>query len=60
MKDFFRHFPPELDEKIALKMIHHKLHKAMHYFKDDKEDEFVECLEKLKDMIEVFLQEVKE
>lgn len=57
MKEFFRHFPPELDEKTAIKAMHCKMHEAKEKFKDDDE-EYLECLEKLKDMITIYLQEV--
>lgn len=56
MKLFFDHFPPELSEKIAMKMMHHKMHEAMKKFKEN-DNSHLECLEKLKDMITIYLQE---
>lgn len=58
MTEFFRHFPPELSEKIAFKMMREKMCKAYEKYKDD-DNEYIECLESLKDMLTVFLQEVK-
>lgn len=37
-------------------MMHHKMHEAYEKFKNDDES-YEECLEKLKDMITLFLQE---
>lgn len=56
MKLFFEHFPPELSEKIAFKMMCHKMDEAYEKFKDNDEH-YLACLDKLKDMITVYLQE---
>lgn len=57
MKEFFKHFPPEFSEGLAIKMMRHKLEEAYKKCKDDDES-YVEDLEKVKDMIEYFLQEI--
>lgn len=57
MTEFFKHFPPEFSESMAIKMIKHKIEKA--YEKCKKHDEtYVDELEKAKEMIELFLQEI--
>lgn len=57
MIEFFKHFPPELSEGIAIKMMELKLHQAYEKCEDD-DASYIEDLEKVKDMIELFLQEV--
>lgn len=57
MTEFFKHFPPELDEKTAIKMMNCKMHEVKEKLKED-DDDYVECLEKLKDMITVYLDEI--
>lgn len=52
MKVFFQHFPMELSEKTALKVMYKVMCDVV-----KKEDDYIEKLEKLKDMIELFLQE---
>lgn len=56
MVEFFKHFPPERPEALAIKMMKCKLRKACE--KHERNDEsYIEDLEKLKDMLEVFLKE---
>lgn len=57
MKEFFRNYPPEFSELTALKMIKHKLHEAYHKCKDNDET-YVEDLEKVHEMIEMYLKEL--
>lgn len=56
MTEFFKHFPPELSSKVAFKMMVHKMCEAEKAFKDNDEY-YLTCLDKLKDMITVFIQE---
>lgn len=65
MKLFFEYFPADLSPKLAMKMMHKKMHEAYEGFEKsvDKEEDskyYLECLEKLKDMITIYLQETKE
>ena len=56
LKDFFQHFPLELTDKYALKMIHKKIEEAEEYHKDGKD--YRECLYKVKMMIDKLLEEL--
>lgn len=62
MKLFFEYFPAKLTAKTAFSMMHDKMHEAYKAFKKAEENGedskyYLECLEKLKDMITIFMQE---
>lgn len=63
MKSFFEYFPAKLTEKMAMCMIHEKMHEAYKAFKKAEESEgdseyYLECLEKVKDMITIYLKDM--
>lgn len=56
LKEFFVHYPLELTDKYALKMIHKKIEEVEEYRKDGKD--YRSCLHKVKLMIDKLLEEL--
>lgn len=56
MERFFQQFPVKLSEKVALKMMHEVLECAKEKYKE-KDEAYMDELNKLYNMLEVFLSE---